>query len=244
MPNPLFYQQVVPLNRDAHRDLRLRTSKEPLGYARSAHLIPALVEEFTSAMAEMPIAFLPGAAHPTAVFVVGLEPGSNVFVSDMGLWQASYVPAYLRRYPFIIGDVQSADPVLCIDEAFEGLNTKEGARLFSASGEPEPTVTQALSLAQGYRVAAERTETFCALLQRLGLFRSVTLDAKLPNGQTTVVHGLLTVNEDAFDELPEKKVLELRKEKFLKPVFAHLLSLKSLSRLTDKIATNAQAAAA
>lgn len=244
MANPLFYRKVVPLNREVHRDFRLRAPTAPLAYARSAHLIPALVEEFASAMAEMPIAFLPGAAHPTAVFVAGLRPGTNVFVSEKGLWQASYVPAYLRRYPFIIGDVPSAEPVLCIDEEFEGFSKTEGTRLFSESGEPEPTVTKALSLAMSYRAAAERTEAFCALLQKFELFRPVTLDAKLPNGQTTVVHGLLTVNEEAFDALPEKKLLELRKEKFLKPVFAHLFSLKSLSRLTEKIATDAQAAAA
>ena len=198
MANPLFYRKVVPLNRDAHRKLRLKAPAKPLDYARGAHLIPAVIDEFGAASSEMPIAFLPGAAVPAAVFVTGLRPGTNAFVTPEGRWNATYVPAYLRRYPFIIGDVKDADPVLCIDEAFEGFGEREGTKLFSTSGEPEPAVKEALALSNNYRAAATRTDALAQQLQAFGLFRSVSLDAKLPDGQSTIVHGLLVVDEELF----------------------------------------------
>ena len=239
--NPLFYRQVVPLNRDTHRALRLKPLTKPLEYAAGAHLIPAVVDEFAAAATEIPIAFLPGANNPAAVFVTGLKPGTNAFITDKGRWSGTYVPAYLRRYPFIIGDVPNADPVLCIDEAFEGFEEKSGSKLFTAKGEPEPLVGEALSIANYYRAAASRTDALATMLQNFGLFRSVTLDAKLADGQTTVVHGLLVVDEEALTGLSDERFLELRRAGVLKAIHAHLLSLATVSRLAEK-ATSATSA--
>ena len=242
MANPLFYRKVVPLNRDTHRKLRLKTPTKPFDYARTAHLIPATIDEFTAAAPEIPIAFLPGAAQPAAVFVTGLKPGNNVFIAEDGRWDGSYVPAYLRRYPFIIGEVPGAEAILCIDEEYEGFApgeyegfvTADGAKLFTKNGKPEPVVDNALALANSYRAAAKRTDAFATLLQGWGLFRSVTLDAKLPDGQSTVVHGLLTVDEDALAGLADDRFLELRRNGYLKPLYAHLLSLGTVSKLAAR----------
>jgi hypothetical protein len=241
MANPLFYNKVVPLNRETHRKLKLKPLSNPLDYARGAHLIPAIVDEFSVAAAEIPIAFLPGAAVPAVVFVVGLRPGTNGFITPDGRWQGSYVPAYLRRYPFIIGDVPNAEPVLCFDESFEGFGEREGKRLFSTGGEPQPPVTEALKLANDYRAAAIRTDAFAKSLQSLGLFRSVSLDARHPDGQSTVVHGLLVVDEAALNALKDEDFLELRRNGFLKSIYAHLASLGAVSKLADKLAPSTSA---
>ena len=243
MPNPLFYRNVVPLNRETHRALRLKSPDQPLDYARGAHLIPALIDEFATAAPEIPIAFLPGAAQPTAVFVTGIRPGSNAFVTPEGRWDAAYVPAYLRRYPFIIGNVPNADPVFCIDDRYEGFDEKTGEPLFSASGEPTQRIAEALQFANNYQTAAERTDAFGRKLQELGLFRSVSLDAKMPDGESTVVHGLLIVDEEVLTGLPDDKFLELRRGGYLKPIYAHLLSLGIISRLTGKAGARAPAPA-
>jgi hypothetical protein len=232
--NPLFYQRVVPLDRDAHRDLRLRAIPKPLGYARESNLIPAVIDEFGAAASELAIAFLPGVGQPTAVFITGLRPGANLNISEEGLWTGSYVPAYLRRYPFIIGDVPEASPVLCIDEAYEGFNQDDGNRLFSDSGESETALSNALSIAETYRDAADRTNAFCAKIQQLDLLRTVTLDVKRADAQSTTVHGLMTIDEQAFQGLGDEEVLELHRLGYLKPVLAHLLSLRSVEKLSDK----------
>lgn len=234
MATPLFYKRVVPLDSRNHRELRVRPSEKPLAFASSSSVIPALIEEFASAAGELPVAFMPGPDVPSAVFITGLKPGHNAFVTESGHWSGRYVPAYLRRYPFIVGDVPGGEPILCIDDSYDGFNKDTGTRLFSSEGVPEESLQQALSFAQGYKVAAEKTEAACAKLKQLGLFRSVTLDAKLSDGQTSVVHGLLIIDEEALAALPPKKVAELHAEQLLKPIYAHLVSLEALSRLGDR----------
>lgn len=231
---PLFYRRVVPLDSVSHRRVNLAVPDRPLGYARGANVIPALLDEFVPAAGEMPIAFIPGADHPSAVFVTGLRPGSNLFIDEAGHWVGAYVPAYLRRYPFIIGDVPNGQPILCMDADYEGFNETSGTPLFAEDGKPSEAVTQALALAQSYKAAAERTDRVSKRLRELGLFRSVTLDARLASGQTTVVHGLLIVDEEVLEALPADQLAELHAEKLLKPIYAHLLSLGTLSRLGER----------
>ncbi len=235
MANPLFYQTVVPINSEVHRDLRFSTPEKPLEFAREANLIPALVDEFDHAMNDLPIAFLPGAKQPAAVFVTGLKPGTNVFISEDGLWDGQYAPAYLRRYPFIVGDVVDGDPLLCMDETYEGFSADEGVRFFSTTGESEEPLLNALTIAQSYREAAERTDEYAAMLQDMGLLRAISLDGKTGDGETISVHGLLVLDEEAFDKLSGEQLGKLHAAGFLRATFNHLFSLKAISRLGESL---------
>jgi hypothetical protein len=229
--NPLFYERVVPLDRDAHRSLTLDRGFD---FARDANLIPAVIDEFGAAIAHLPIAFLPGAKRPAAVFVVGLNPGRNLFLKPDGTWDGRYVPAYVRRYPFIVGDVPGGEPLLCIDESYRGFGGATGERLFSDSGEPQAVVSQALDLAVNYKRSADRTDEFCAMLQEMGLLGSVSFNARTAGGENTVVHGLFVVDEAAFDALGDDDVRKLHRQGFLKPILQHLASLAAISHLADR----------
>ncbi|MFK5998949.1 MAG: SapC family protein [Rhodobacterales bacterium] len=234
MGNPLFYKNIVALNSEVHRELRMNLIEKPLDFAAEANLIPAIVDEFELAAGDLPIAFLPGEKQPAAVFITGLKPGRNFFVTNEGLWSGNYAPAYLRRYPFIVGDVPDGEPVLCFDESYVGLNDEDGARLFSEIGELEDAGVNALTLAQSYREAAEETDEFGAMLKDMNLLRSVTLDSKLPDGETSSVHGLLVVDEEAFSNLTADQLFELHQKGFLNAIVHHLSSLRLISALAPK----------
>ncbi len=254
MQNPLFYGDITALNGDLHKNLRLRDEGARFAFARSAHLIPALVEEFSAAAMGLPIAFLPGPKRPSPVFVAGLVPGNNLFISSDGDWDGAYIPAYLRRYPFIIGEVAAEaeaeaetdgpSAVLCIDESFDGLGSDAGKPLFNKDGSPAEVTTTALELSERYRLGAQLTDAFCARLQDLDLLRSVTFDLNRPAAQNIVVHGLLTVDAAAFDALSDEDFLELRRLGYLQPIYAHLQSLGMLDRLSERLDAQEGAAAA
>jgi len=230
---PLFYKNAVQLDSSVHRDLKLKLPEKPLSFASEANLIPALIDEFELAIREMPIAFLAGKDNPTVVFVTGLKPGSNAFLSDEGLWDASYIPAYIRRYPFIVGNVEDGEPVLCIDESFEGLQTKEGTSFFDKDGNPEEAVTRAVTLAESYRLSSIKTDEFAKKLNELGLLEAVSLDATTGNSETISLHGLLVVSQEALSNLDDSKIAELHKSGYLKAIYAHLFSLQSVSKLNS-----------
>ncbi|NRB17227.1 MAG: SapC family protein [Rhodobacteraceae bacterium] len=235
MPNPLFYKNVVPLSTEGHKNLRFSTPDKPLAFAKEANLIPALVDEFELALNDLPIAFLPATDVPSAVFVTGLKPGTNVFISDEGLWDGKYAPAYLRRYPFIVGDVTDGESILCVDDTYEGLSEETGEPFFTKTGESEETLVRALTISQSYKASADRTDAFAKMLHEMELFQSISLDAVMPDGEKTSVHGLMVVNEEALSELSDAQLGKLSAAGFLKPIYCHLLSLRTISRLGQKM---------
>jgi hypothetical protein len=97
-PLPLFYQRPEPLRADQHAAYRL-VSKPDFKFAAKTNAVPIMASEFVAAARHYPIVFAGTPVMPAAV--LGFEQ-FNLFVDDEGLWQDSrtYIPAYVRRYPF------------------------------------------------------------------------------------------------------------------------------------------------
>ncbi|RFC65996.1 SapC family protein [Fulvimarina endophytica] len=233
--NPLFYANPVPLDREKHRELKLGSGEPDYGYARGAHFIPALIDEFSAASREMPILFVPGAKGPTAVFMVGLETGRSRLVKADGSWARPYVPAYLRRYPFILGEVEGQDPLVMIDEENSVLSLTEGEALFGEDGEPSAALNNAIGFTNEFFAAGKRTEAFIELLTSLDLFRQITIETRAAGAEVQTIHGLLAVDEGKLYELSDADFLKLRDERVLSPIFAHFFSLTQIDRLRDEV---------
>lgn len=234
---PLFYRAPVPLDRERHRKLKAGAANANYGFARGSHVIPALIDEFSPASRELPIVFMPGPKVPTAVFLVGLAAGRNALLREDGGWSSSYVPAYLRRYPFILGEAEGQDPLVCIDEENPILTEAEGEPLFTEDGESTPALTRAIDFTNEYFLAGKRTEAFVALMQGMDLFRSITIESRGESGQAQTVHGLLAIDEAKLYDLSDEQFLRLREERVLAPIFAHFFSLTQVERLRDKAQT-------
>ncbi|RVA88736.1 SapC family protein, partial [Mesorhizobium sp. M7A.F.Ca.CA.004.01.1.1] len=114
---PLFYSRPEALNPARHGSLGL-TARSDFGFARSAHAIPVVASEMPAAMRSYPIVFIgPGKAP---VIITGVRQNENLFVGAEGKWTAPhYIPAYVRRYPFILAeDPTSAGRLtLCVERA-------------------------------------------------------------------------------------------------------------------------------
>jgi hypothetical protein len=230
--NPLFYQNIVPLDRVRHRDLRLVRDKRPLAFAATSHVIPAVVDEFASAARFLPILFIPAAPHPSPVFLVGTKTGQNLYVDGDGKWIDPYVPAFVRRYPFMLGTPEGASPVICVDDKYEGLQEKgAGERLFGEDGADTPLLLDYAKLTETYFAAAKRTETFLETLAALQLLRSVTVEIRSETGASTALHGFQTIDEARLNALPDADFLKLRAGGFLPAIYAHLFSLAAVDRL-------------
>ncbi len=148
---PLFYRSLTPLDAARHAGKSL---KERIGFefARSSHAVLLNGSEFEAAARYYPIVFTPSPAA-AALSVVGVRRDHNLFVDAAGDWRPStYIPAYIRRYPFIFHE--SADKqqyTLCIDETSGAIEDGGNRPLFSG-GKPTPLVQDAPEL----RRAAER----------------------------------------------------------------------------------------
>lgn len=235
---PLFYRSIEPLNSEAHRQHRLRADGPLYGFAAHSYLLPAVVDEFASAARSLAIMFAPSGKRFAPVFLCGLRPGSNLFIDRDGEWTGGYVPAYLRRYPFMLGEREGADPVVCIDVAYPGFAPgAEGTRLFEDDGASSPQLTAMIQLVTDYALAAKRTEALCEFLSEHDLFKSVTVDVSQgADRQSASIHGLSIIDEEKLAALSDEVFANLRKRGLLGPIYAHLFSVGSTQALAAKLA--------
>src|SRR3546814_2626383 len=99
----------VPLDKTAHRDLRVRTeASAALGDAVMATL--TVPNEFRNVQGHFPILFRrePGQGDFVALALFGFENGKNLFL-DGARWDARYRPWSLAIQPFLIGRPESGD---------------------------------------------------------------------------------------------------------------------------------------
>ena len=128
-----LYAEVTPVSKNKHLDLCVKTGVS-YEFARSANTLPLMAIEFPSAAPEYPIVFAGKEGQVMPIAILGVKDRQNLFITDDGAMDANYIPAVLRRYPFIFSTAKNdTDFLLCIDESFAGCNrTGIGERLFDA----------------------------------------------------------------------------------------------------------------
>jgi len=228
---PLFYQRVVALDGNLHSKLKLSAPPD-LKFSARSPVVPLLGVEFTEAAREYPIAFLRGANNAwVPVALTGAPDGDNVYMDAHGRWSARYVPAYVRRYPFVVAQSAPDQLTVCIDEAYAGLNEREGTPLFDDGGEASSTLRQIVANLAEYQRQAQLTESFMQRLDAAGLLMEASAQANLSDGRGLTLKGFWIVDETRFRALPEATVKAWFASGELGLVYAHLSSLGNLLEL-------------
>jgi SapC len=231
--SPMLYRSIVALNRDSHRKLKFDQADRPYAFASKTHLIPAVIGEFARAQRHLPILFVPGNPQPAPVFLVGVRPGHNAFVDSQGRWRGDYVPAFARRYPFMLGETLDGGSLACIDDTCLSLNQKNGDPLFAEDGSESPFLQQKIRLITDYFGAAKRTDLFTRTLNDLRLLQPVTIEAKALEGGSTALHGLMVVGAARLNEVSGEDLANLRNQGFLAAIYAHIFSLDGMDALRE-----------
>lgn len=235
---PQFYKKIVPLNKDKHKSLYL----EPVSgfsFAADTNSIYIAAAEFPKAATEYPIVFgkdSGGTVFP--VVLLGLKKNQNLFVNSKGEWNADYIPAYARRYPFILGTAgkDSKQFAVCIDEGYAGFNTaKEGQQLFDAKGGDTKVLKQALDFLKDYQTHVQLTTAYCKTLAELDILEPMQANISMKSGQKYAVGGFLCVNRTKLKAVPPKKIGELLKSDQLELTFLHVQSLNNVTRLIGRV---------
>lgn len=227
-----FYQKPVVLDREQHKDLRLKPGNAL--FAAQNQAVPLVVGEFAEACLEYPIVFAKGQdGQWLALALTGLTPKHNVFVDAKGLWNARYVPASVRRYPFILAESSEDQLSLAIDMAAPGVG-KEGQVLFDGKGEPTDLAKNVLQLLADFQSQAKLTSALAHRLDEAGLLTQQNLQVRQGEEQQAVVEGVWIVDETKLRQLPDDKVLAWFKDGQLAAIHAHMLSLRNLLPLLER----------
>lgn len=236
MPTLLFYKKPVVLNRDAHRNLRIRPASS-LAFAAGTNSVPLAGNEFAAAARQFPVLFVTDAGRKAfPIALLGLRKDENLFVEADGRWSGSYVPAFIRRYPYVLADKGNpGDFNVCIDEGYPGFNTEEGEPLFRADGTEGPLLKQAVDFLKSYQAEATRTEAFCAELLRLDLLTPQAITVNPKGGSQFKLDGFSLIDEQRLLKLDDAEAGKLLRSGYLGWIYAHLLSTHNIAELSARL---------
>ena len=237
-PLPLFYKNIVPLSSVNHKNYYIDYSNK-YEFAKKTNSTYIADIEFTKAAREYPIVFATekeNSIYP--VVILGLDKDQNLFIDKNGNWLANYIPAYVRRYPFILARAQKdADNyTICVDDQFSGFNTnKKGEKLFGRNGAQSDVLKKTIEFLGEYNNRTQATATFCKKLKELDLLEPMKLSVKTSEGRELSMVGFMGVNRGRLKSLPPERIIELFKTDQLELIYLHLASLANVEILMQRL---------
>jgi|SRR5690606_25709851 hypothetical protein len=225
---PLFYKDLMPLNSRDHGTWTAR-AVDKASWIGNQHAIPLTVDEFAQAQRNFPIVFSAG-DNSVPLALMGLNEGVNVFFDDEGApTEDAYVPAYIRRYPFLLARLKpdAEEMSLCFDPSSDLLGEfKEGQALF-ADGQPTEHTKSLLQFCENFEQAGARTQAFMEELKKNDLLMDgeVSIARNDQPDQPYVYRGFKMVNQEKLRELPADVLKTWNENGLLPLIHAHLFSL-------------------
>lgn len=230
-----LYRKPVVVDRHKHASLRV-APVQLFDFAAGVQALPVTVSEFKEVQKEYPLVFARGQDKKLLpLALLGLRKNENLYVAGSGAWDARYVPAYIRRYPFIFSEGGEDRLTLCVDEAYKGLGTDAGEALFE-EGQESPYLKRMLEFMTAYQNDFRLTGEFCKHLDDLGVLVQMSAMAEMKSGEKYVVNNFLMIDEGKLRAIDSVSVGRLFQSGELSPIYAHLMSLSNLGRLIDRLA--------
>ena len=233
-PLPLFYNGLEPLSSETHATWRVR-QLDAAPFLVGQHAIPITTDEFPLVQRFMPIVFSIGDdAIPLAL--MGLNEGVNVFVGDDGKLTENnlYVPAYVRRYPYMLARLRpdSEELSLCFDPTSEAIGAfDEGDALFE-NGQRSQVTKSILDFSEQFEQAGARTQAFMNELRELDLLMEGEVTIQPEQEQPPFVYrGFQMVNEEKLAALRGDQLRKMSQSGMLPLLYAHLFSLSLMREI-------------
>jgi hypothetical protein len=232
----LIYETVVPVSAGRHGQFCVEGSG--YGFSRHVNAVPLIAVEFLPAAAEYAIVFTGNEEAIMPAAILGMRGRQNTYLDESGGWRARYVPAFIRRYPFVFSSSDDGKRfTLCIDEAYEGVNEEgRGEHLFTDKGNHTAYLDSVLKFLQEYQAQFQRTRIFCDKLKKLDLLEPMQAKASLESGENLSLTGFMGVNRKKLKEIPSEALEELFKTDELELIYLHLHSMRNFGTVRDQVA--------
>jgi hypothetical protein len=230
---PMFYNDLMPLNSRDHATWKAKNA-DAAPWLVGQHAIPLTAEEFPQAARHYPIIFASG-DNPVPLALMGLNEGVNVFVDEEGkVTQPIYIPAYVRRYPFLLAKLNpsSEELSLCFDPSAGLLgDSVEGQELFT-DGQPSEATQAALGFCEQFEQAGQRTQAFIDELKKHDLLMEGEVAIQQQgNEQPFVYRGFQMVNQEKLRDVRGDVLRGWAQSGLLPLLYAHLFSLELISQI-------------
>lgn len=233
----MFYEKVAPISVERHTGWSLQAGVS-YAFASEANASPLMCAEFAAAATELPIVFGKSDKGYAPVAILGIEQDKSLMVDADGQWRGRYIPAFVRRYPFVFAASEQNDKyTLCIDEEYPGIDETgvKGERLYDGET-PAPMLERALEFSKNYEIEARKTTEFCRLLEENNLLDPMQAGIRMPDGEQRSVTGFHIISRDRLKEISDEVRDDFFKRDVLELVYYHLVSMRNMEKLRDMAA--------
>lgn len=229
---PLFYKNPVPLDAKQHGNLALKKNFG-FDFTTGVNAVPVNLIEMPQICHFYPIAFSPD-GNATPVAILGLRDNENLFLNADKTWEANtYIPAYIRRYPFIFSEMPDGEQLtLCIDMNDDIIEKKGDQTFFDGEGNASELAQNALEFCKSYHAAAQQTMEFSKALAASDLLVDREAQINVAGNKRINFSGFKIIDEQKLAEMDDKTFIEWRKKGWLPFLYAHLFSGAQWQRLT------------
>ena len=246
---PFGYGEIVPLEKN-HKVLLpgmgAGGGNSTPSFCRKLNAMALSFSEIIIASRDYPIVFSTAdngqSFAPLAVLGLGNE--QNLFINAGGEWGAdTYVPAFVRRYPFCISKVYidgapQSDKVVCIDKTYLD---DTGIALFDKAGQATAQWVDREKLLSEYEADLDLTAHMCAIFTKLELFAPFTMQVNEGGKQALELQGMHRIDEAKFLALKAANHKALVEKGLMGRIYAHLFSLANFARLYERAVQQAPA---
>ena len=229
---PLYYQALEPINASQHGKMKVHAVDKAPQLAKS-HAVPITVDEFSLIQRHYPIVFSIG-DNPVPIALMGLNEGVNVFLSEEDGRPTDptlYLPAYLRRYPFLLARLrpESDELSLCFDPTAGAIGDFEDGQPLFDGDQPSEATKAILQFCEQFEAAGQRTAAFLEELKKSDLLMEGEV-AIQPQGaeQPFIYRGFQMVDEEKLRNLRGDELRKLNQNGVLPLLYAHLFSLSQM----------------
>jgi hypothetical protein len=242
---PLLYKELIPISQQEHGSWRYRTA-DTAKFLVHEHAVPVTVEEFSIVQRFYPIIFSSG-DQPVPLALMGLNEGVNTFIDDEGkLIGEVYVPAYIRRYPFLLAKLRpdTDELSLCVDPTNETFGAYDDGDPVFDGDQPSEATKNILTFCEQFEQAGQRTGAFMEELKALDILMegevSIQTDEATP---PFVYRGFQMVNEEKLRDLRGDQLRKMSQSGMLPLIHAHLFSLSIMREIFARQQTQGKAPA-
>jgi len=237
----MIYDNIQPLS---EKHAKWSVGVENHEFISHLNSSPLLATEIAFAAAEFPVIFsataIEGEFIPLAV--MGLKDGQNLLLDEKNVLNTRYVPAFIRRYPFVLGGTKDTDMMaLCIDEdsKFFSQDGSKGTRLFQDDGSHSDFLKDVVEFLKDYQYRAEMTRTFTKKLHELDLLEPMSANISFKSKEDANINlgGFFVVKREKLKAISDADALDLFKKDGLELIYAHIQSLSNFNRLIDVMST-------
>lgn len=228
-----MFKDIKPVSFEVHKNTKIKAINN-FDFVSKTHIASVMVHEFSKVAPSYPIIFL---ADPTKdsfkpVALLGLQEGENLFING-GKWRTNYIPAIVRRYPFVLAGSEDSDRyTICLDVGSEFVSETEGEPLFDENGKPTEPLEKVKQYLQELQQMEMFTNEFVRYLSEKNMFTPLNMRLRV-GSEMKAINGAYIINEERLNSLSNEAFLELKEKRYLPVIYAHLTSLGQMERLVS-----------